>query len=417
MPARFRFTHLIALAATAFLSGCSWISVAEYPIVHEEQLQQTFPESLALAPVTNKTKIDFADEYVRRELYGALATLQYEDVELAKVDNTLTAKGQALGVAPEKLEPYYMADPELADAMVFAEVDRVSRIFLLLYSRIKVDLRITMVDTQSKRYLYSNHFSVRNQFLSIPVNPIQIATSLLSTLWHIRDNQLELSIRQTAAEVAKRFPQRPVAVASGSTFISETSVVIPRALLRTDDKIAIQVSGTPGRRASFSIPTVVSDEPMNEFGPGVYSGLYTVKPGDYGRELYVTVELRDPENEQERALFAATEQPFAIDAVPPAHYEIEGWTESPGRKGIALFLRPENGVEPTDEDRPIAYHIYRGEGQGGSLSLLGTSASPRFDDTTAKEGVEYEYAVVTEDSAGNKTEPRSRVLIRLPAAP
>ena len=49
--------------------------------------------------------------------------------------------------------------------------------------------------------------------------------------------------------------------------------------LRPGDVLTATLSGTPGGKASFTVPGVVENVPMKEGAPGVYTGAYTVHGG------------------------------------------------------------------------------------------------------------------------------------------
>lgn len=410
-----RILHVLALLAAASLTGCVFVSVDENPRFDETNFRVRKPQSLALAPITNVTSVKDAGPKMRSELYGALATLRYDDVKIEHVDDVINEKAQQLNVPPEKVDPYYVADPALADAVVFAEIRKVSRFFLLIYSRIRIDVSLVMIDTSTRRYLYSNDFSVKNQIITAPTNPIEIFTSLFSTIWHLRDEELDESFRRTASEISKRFPNREPGATVGATSIAQVKVVVPGPTLHTSDRVLLEVQGTPKRKASFSIGSIAKDSPMQETAAGTYSGLYVVKQGDDARYLYATVTLANPAVEKERAVLAASGQSFAIDTIPPPTYAVQGWTRESGKPGIVLHLKPESGLEPPTQSRPAAFHIYRG-GAGQALVYIGTTKTADYSDQTAQDGVEYEYGVVTESASGNLSQPHSRALIRPTAA-
>jgi len=63
----------------------------------------------------------------------------------------------------------------------------------------------------------------------------------------------------------------------GATAVEVTSFTTDAAKpLRAGDTLTATLAGTPGGKATFSIPGVAEDLPMNETSPGVYVGMYTV---------------------------------------------------------------------------------------------------------------------------------------------
>lgn len=403
---------LIVVVAALALTGCSYIRVAEDPYFDEETYTAKMPHTLAIAPITNHTRRPEIAEMMRRELYKEFSGLHYEDVELEKVDSIISSKATLLGVLPSEVHPSYVAEPDLADAVVFVQVEKVSRLFLLIFSRITIDMRVLMVDTSTRRYLYLNHFIIHNNYITPPTSLIAIVTSLATSLWHLRDQQIEESIEEAAAVVAERFPTRANRVAAGSTYINQVRVSVPRDPLRLEDRVVVSVEGAPGREARFTIGPLLVSIPMVEVNPGSYTASYSVKAGDSGRYLFATVELVNPQAPAEQARYQAIDQPFAVDTIPPPPYEVAGWLIRGEKAGVTLRFSPENRVQPVRDDRPAVYHVYRGSGAGSQLVYLGSNTLPEYEDATALSGVEYEYAVVAEDSAGNRSIPLSRVLVR-----
>ena len=64
-----------------------------------------------------------------------------------------------------------------------------------------------------------------------------------------------------------------------------------RKPLRAGDVLKATLSGTPGGKATFSVPGVVANVPMAETSPGVYSGSYTVVKNASARDAAVIGKL------------------------------------------------------------------------------------------------------------------------------
>lgn len=399
------------LACVLATVGCSYVQVAEDPRFDRENFEQSLPRSLALAPTVNLTEIEGAEDLFRDRLYGALSTLPYDDVELSRVDATILAKAQILNMPPEEVDRYYIAEPDLADAVVFTEIQRIRRTNLLFYARVSVDVSVAMFDTRTKRKLYQNIYSIRHNLLAIPGGPLGLITSIVQTFRHTQTKHLDETMILTGDVIAKRFPSPASLAVAGGTVINKVAVTVPRAVMREGDRVLLKVTGTPNRATSLSIGLLAADLELVEASSGVYAGFYVVKKGDVGRFLFATIRMVNPLlPDSEVAVLEANDQPFAIDTIAPLPYEVDSWLQHPDRPGLTLRFSPENRGK--SEEIPVGYHIYRGEGVGNSLMLIGSVDDPSFEDETAVAGIEYEYAVVAEDAAGNRSEPRSRVLVR-----
>lgn len=412
-----RSSHPIRLLAVGLLmtllSACSFIRVSDNPILDEETFWANPPRSLAIAKVVNNTKIEDIGESVRTRLYSALAPLPYEDVELDVVDRYINAKAMLLDVPPAEVAPVHLAESELADAVVFFQIEKVNRFFLIVYAQVRVDLRMIVVESDSRKQLYSNRMILRNHAFSIPISPLGVIQSLVSTLWHIRREELNHSLDAIAQEVAKRFPAPPGGAVSGSTFIARVDVGVPTPTLREGDRVSIKVKGLAGCDVSFSIGKILRRQPMIETSPGRYSGVYIVEKGDHGRFLFVSVSMANPKELDQSVHFDAIDQSFAIDTVPPGPYEVSAWTRNVENGGVTLQFRPETSPPNGSAEQAVAFRIYRTSEPGGPLTLVGASQEPSFEDRSARPEMAYEYGIVAQDALGNSSEIRSRALVTL----
>lgn len=404
-------TLIFLLVLGAALAGCSWTRTQHDPIFREDLFKAEPPRTLAIAPLDNLSKDEEGGEKMRVALYRALAPLAYDDVELDEVDRFISEKAMALNMRPEDLLYDYIASPDLADAVVFGEVTRVSRFFLFVYSQIRVDLQLVMYNTHTGEQLYLNHYVMHNPRITLPTSIAGIAEAFFSTFFHLRDRQLDVSLDAIAEEVAKRFPVPKGEVGRGRKNIETVEVSVAREVLREGDKVVIRALGSPASAATFSIGSVIVDAPMIETDLGQYTADYVVQPGDDGRYLFVTVTLADPEGTEAPTDFSAHEKPFAIDTTRPVSYTISSWSQFPGRDGIVLRFAPVDPTDPEAENVPKEFHVFRGTPGDAALQPIGTTEEPEYKDEDAKVGVDYEYAVVAVDAAGNASEVRTRIRI------
>lgn len=369
------------------------------------------PQTLAFAPFSNTSKRDDADEELRQAVYAAVSGLGYDDVELDRVDQIVNQQALRLNIRPEEVPPQDIAVPELADAVVFGEVERVSRLFLFVYAQYRIDMNVAMYSTRSRQQLYTNEFVFTNRRFTLPTSLIGIGKSLLSTLWFMRGSELKESYEEVAQELAARFPAPPGQVGREGIFIEKVSVDVVRESLRAGDRVVVRVEGSPGKIGTFDVGARVKDQPLRETMAGQYTGMYVIKEGDDARYAFVTARLRGEGEDAESVTADAHDQAFSIDTRPPVSYAVDTWAELPDRRGIVLSFAPEDRTSPESEDVPVAFHIFRGLKAGENLAYLGTTQQTRYTDSDAQAGVEYEYAIVAVDGAGNESPVRTKVRI------
>jgi hypothetical protein len=140
---------LIGLLAV-LLSGCHSMALHGKPsVVNQATFKNNPPRSVAVLPTTDVSGHADLLPQLRKELFTGIAALPYEDRELKVVDDFLATKAASQGIAPDKLEPAAMADPKLADCVIYTQLEQVSRLYLLLYAHYRFELSLVMVDNRS----------------------------------------------------------------------------------------------------------------------------------------------------------------------------------------------------------------------------------------------------------------------------
>lgn len=84
--------------------------------------------------------------------------------------------------------------------------------------------------------------------------------------------------------------------------------------LRAGETVTVTLRGTPGGTATFDIFGVGANIPMREVSPGVYQGIYAVRPGDNVANAAIFAHLRLGTTE---APLVQAGTPVTIDSLPP----------------------------------------------------------------------------------------------------
>ncbi|WP_025322889.1 Ig-like domain-containing protein [Deferrisoma camini] len=170
-----------------------------------------------------------------------------------------------------------------------------------------------------------------------------------------------------------------------------------KSLYGADQEISVTLRGAPDKAAAFSIAGVAENVAMTEVDDGVYVGKVAVPEGANG-DFALTGTLTDPATGEAATLEGPT---ITIDTTAP----------DPVPAGRILATSPWPGeIEVTWEASPSAdvdhYEIYRGEGADPDLSADPYESTRKlsFTDTAVVAGLEYRYAVVAVDRAGNRSE-------------
>src|SRR5205823_5773668 len=78
-------------------------------------------------------------------------------------------------------------------------------------------------------------------------------------------------------------------VSAAETPIKSLTVSPEGKTLEPGDVLTVRMEAAPGGNARFAIGGAVTDRPLREESPGVYTGTYTVKKGDSLAKAPVTV--------------------------------------------------------------------------------------------------------------------------------
>lgn len=166
--------------------------------------------------------------------------------------------------------------------------------------------------------------------------------------------------------------------------------------LRAGETLTATLAGTPGGKATFSIPGVAEDLPMRETSPGVYSGTYTVTRGTNAPRASVLGKLvaRGVTSALIQApgtLTLATQPPRIADFGPARDATVE--TERP--LVYATFSRPA-GVEVDPARTRITLDGRDVTGEAAVTASLFT-----FKPAAALAGGGHTVSVTVADRAGN----------------
>lgn len=150
-------------------------------------------------------------------------------------------------------------------------------------------------------------------------------------------------------------------------------------------EMRLQLEGTPGGHASFSVPEVAANVPMREVAPGRYEGAYTIKRGDRmpaGVEVVATLEANGQAVKStlgRASLLADTRPPsvrnlFPRDGatVPAGNVAVSGTFDDHGGLGVdPKTVKLVVGGRDVTAQASIApqYFTYRTDLQPGSYAV------------------------------------------------
>ena len=405
----------VLLTGPALLgTGCQNLTLGGEAYVYQPEPTDPPPRSLAILPTTDAARRPDIAEIIRSALFTETSALAVQNVELHQVDARLAQLAARLNLPPDQLPVEMLAHPSVADLVLFSHLEDVSRLWLVVYARVKLKMHLTLVDTRTRRVLYRNQFTIVDRLGGPTLTLGGTVEHLMVGLFNLRPAALQATLIQSAREIVQTLPPLRVDRAfTDALRIRDVRVTLPSRVLRADQTIHVQMVATPGANARFSIGRPDAPLPMQEIATGIYAGSYTVAPGDDTPYAIVEVHLEAPDG-SESLVYPAADTPFAIDTVPPnVARVVRWWRAEPGTQGIYLEL----GMQDEGAERPARYRVLRRQTyppSSGDFTEIGAAESPIFHDATAARGFEYEYRVVAEDEARNAAPPghTTRVLFQ-----
>jgi hypothetical protein len=191
----------------------------------------------------------------------------------------------------------------------------------------------------------------------------------------------------------------PQAAASpGAARIAAFTVSAGRSALRAGDSFSVELSGTPGGKATFDIGTYVVGVPMTESRPGTYTARYTIPAGVNFGETPVQGNLivngvAAPRVQAASLIAVSTTPPAITDFAPPA-----GQTVNNAKPSIFATYG-----SPTDVGINGSAVRIDVNGLDVTASAVRTPTFITYSPSVALPDGTVTVAVTVEDAAGNKT--------------
>ena len=369
-------TAIIGFFIAAWISACSITGISKPPApdVLEEGV---LPHKVAILPFANRTTNPEAGIVLRKMFYNFISSLNYHDQEPYWVDEKLKqTKIYQKIVAGEYVSPQKIGQLLGVDAVVYGEVLSLGKIYALVYSENYAGLRARMVHSDTGQTIWELEHSIHLRSGDMPLSLPNLATALFKTAI----NHEQATHMQAASELCMEM----VATIPNPTALTEPPPKIQALvhngagkLLRPGDYLKVVMLGDKGQNASWSIPSLIDDLPMEEKEPGVYIGAYQVQSHDrlpHGRIIgYLTSETAIRSQWVDTLGAVRIGQPIVL---PPVLYEDTILTvdKSPYLVEEALLVMPK--VKLTFNPGTVVWFHKSGLIVKGELQILGKKESP-----------------------------------------
>ena len=388
-----------------FLSGCLFTFNVN-PKLDRVAFENNPPIRIAVLPFINKTDKRGAAELARASFYDSFVSLNYQDVELGVVDETLAQMAIANGKNPLETSPDIIAAKLKADALFYGTVDNVTKSYLILYAHQKVRVSVRLYDARRRAVIFSDTVTAYNRTIAPADSIIGILSSIVQTLWHMNKSENLATYERLAHRMIEDFPDIVLSKLNCPQFIQKIKVDTPAHVLKKGDRVVVTMTATSGKTATFDIGNLRHHIPMREIKSGTYQGLYEVQSGDRLDYAIVNASVTDGKFTDQKV---DIKDVFRIDTIPPVTPAIINIRSS--KKDFHIYLTP-----PRDEDFDH-FILYKSTNTQKGFLEFGKSEEPEFTDSDIQPGFTYYFYAVSVDRLGNKSPASKEFVFCAPSPP
>ena len=200
----FSFCGALALVLVIILTGC----MSKRPNMDQTLAYtiENYPESVAIMPFINNTRIEGVESFVRSTLYSHMSVLPYQDVELSLVDDKLQACSL---LGHERVEDIPLDELGYllgVDAVVFGEVTEFQKVFMGIYSQMAVEVKISVWDTRTGKEIWKDECVSRNHDGGLPLGLLDLPFIIARSGYHLRESSKVRAVDDVARQLASRIP-------------------------------------------------------------------------------------------------------------------------------------------------------------------------------------------------------------------
>ncbi len=414
----------LTTAALFLAAGCAGYADKETAIVHGVQqpsgatykvssrLKENPPRLVAILPfenLTGKTAAEeekAADRVIRTAFTNHFTSRRYETQRTVVTDRLLQEKGLIKPEEIAKQSAQQLGALTRADAIVYGQVTHFDRLYLGLYAQVAVGAKLRMVDAQSGETLWEAADVSRKHSGGFSTEPIGLAITLASNAFALRHIEVLRASDDLFREMVKTIPLVRVGEAvkppTITLLVNDSSTLTRKA----GDQVKVGIQGDPNLLATFDLGAYRTGLSMIEGQSGIYTGAYTVKPGDNADNLIVVGHLSD-----RKGLTTDWEDvlgPVRLDTQPPG--------APAGLRAVGRDKLISLGWKPNSEADLAGYKIYRSTTALTGFTLLRQAETPALQDQGLQNRQTYYYKISAFDTAGNES-ATSDVIAGTPVAP
>lgn len=406
-PSCLRILPVVVLAAS--IASCGGPQGLHKPDISREvgaeaRQQAELPTIVAVMPFGNETQHKDAAERVRKGLYNSFSSAPYVDVELAVVDEGIVRLERSTGRNVVNVTPQEICQAIGCDGLLFGKVTDYERTYAGLYSRLRAEAEIWIVNARTGKEVMRIRDSVEYLGGGVPLTPLGAIMSAFSAAANARELQETRMVAELAGKLAGNIPVPKAAPAVRRPVIKELITNVGEGTFGSGKIVRVGLEGEPGSVAGFDIGNFKRGLPMRETQPGVYLGEYAVLPGDSTKDMPIIAYLKRPSGPESQ--WIDTSGLVVIDTTAPD--KVSGLRARGFRDRIELSWEYLRAVPDLS-----GYRVLRSEQPLSGYQQVAKVELNTYEDRTVKPDMAYYYRVVAVDTAGNESEVSPTVSARL----
>ncbi|HBR22396.1 MAG TPA: hypothetical protein DD713_07530 [Nitrospiraceae bacterium] len=379
-----------------FLSSCAPTEkikkdTPEAQAVAAEEL----PRIVAVLPFQNDTEERGIANQVRKAFYNHFSSKPYKDIEPSILDEKIVYLEKSTGKTVLEMKPAEVCQSLGCDGLVYGRITDFKKVYAAVYSQLGVEAEVWIVNTKTGKEVLRLKDAVRYHEGSIPMSPLGIIMTAVSTAMNLREIQQVRLVSELAYKLNEKIPSPSGMAAEERPVIKEVLTNIKEGPFGKGKIIRAGLEGDKSMVAMFDIGNYKKNIPMKEVRPGIYTGEYLVLPGDNIKDMPIVATLKKPGGYESQWIDVSGF--VTIDTTPPPQVK--------GVKAKGFHDRIEIAWEQLKDISDLAgYKVLRSEQPLSGYAEIAKVEVSIFEDKTAKPDKIYYYRVSAFDQTGNESD-------------
>ncbi|GJL78497.1 MAG: hypothetical protein NPINA01_14860 [Nitrospinaceae bacterium] len=284
---------LMAIVCCLILANCA------APKVHVSKYLENkaaSPRSVAILPFTmaNTIKVEESPNDIFRDVFfNNFSFLGYSDMPLDEVDQKLHHAGVQIENA-SKLRHHELRRILGVDAVVRGHLLEVNNFTAGFHAETRIHAQLNMMDLKTGNLLWEvDHTEMAYSGIASPtivdIIQEQVENAKVKQAYY---KNAEMFCQQILSQIPDPSADRVAEVKLPKISSIETNIR-PDRKLKPSDSIYVSMRGQAGLQATFDIGSWRTSIPMKEVSPGLYTGTYVVKNGDWVLSAFIIGTLKD----------------------------------------------------------------------------------------------------------------------------